>query len=311
MNRPKDTVLYMLLPLTLTAATALTIFAVIAFRMEANTEGFVFSFFSLSAWIALVSEFFLLYDSIIDKWLSKDRSVMAATWFLLSLLLSFILTPDKHLDWSTAIVMLSLFAVIFLLPYMVCMVYGRQISSFLLRLWNERVMKRKKGMEETVSKTEEAQTITPSSTPKSMSQEEEAAYYEKMVAGIPSDIKAQFPQPLQSEDALFLMLLLREGGFLDNELRPAIMKEDGEINQTLYAYIADAVCTALNIRQGKWKIFEKLWPINNGTQTVSRYKQETRDSSTQHQKKIARLLRKATRLRPALDTYDLHYFKGH
>ena len=311
MNRPKDTVLYMLLPLTLTAATALTIFAVIAFRMEANTEGFVFSFFSLSAWIALVSEFFLLYDSIIDKWLSKDRSVMAATWFLLSLLLSFILTPDKHLDWSTAIVMLSLFAVIFLLPYMVCMVYGRQISSFLLRLWNERVMKRKKGMEETVSKTEEAQTITPSSTPKSMSQEEEAAYYEKMVAGIPSDIKAQFPQPLQSEDALFLMLLLREGGFLDNELRPAIMKEDGEINQTLYAYIADAVCTALNIRQGKWKIFEKLWPINNGTQTVSRYKQETRDSSTQHQKKIARLLRKATRLRPALDTYGLQYFKGH
>ena len=280
MNRPKDTVLYMLLPLTLTAATALTIFAVIAFRMEANTEGFVFSFFSLSAWIALVSEFFLLYDSIIDKWLSKDRSVMAATWFLLSLLLSFILTPDKHLDWSTAIVMLSLFAVIFLLPYMVCMVYGRQISSFLLRLWNERVMKRKKGMEETVSKTEEAQTITPSSTPKSMSQEEEAAYYEKMVAGIPSDIKAQFPQPLQSEDALFLMLLLREGGFLDNELRPAIMKEDGEINQTLYAYIADAVCTALNIRQGKWKIFEKLWPINNGTQTVSRYKQETKDAST-------------------------------
>ena len=311
MNRPKDTVLYMLLPLTLTAATALTIFAVIAFRMEANTEGFVFSFFSLSAWIALVSEFFLLYDSIIDKWLSKDRSVMAATWFLLSLLLSFILTTDKHLDWSTAIVMLSLFAVIFLLPYMVCMVYGRQISSFLLRLWNERVMKRKKGMEETVSKTEEAQTITPSSTPKSMSQEEEAAYYEKMVAGIPSDIKAQFPQPLQSEDALFLMLLLREGGFLDNELRPAIMKEDGEINQTLYAYIADAVCTALNIRQGKWKIFEKLWPINNGTQTVSRYKQETRDSSTQHQKKIARLLRKATRLRPALDTYYLQYFKGH
>ena len=97
----------MLLPQTLTAAIALTMFAVIAFRMEANTEGFVFSFFSLFAWIALVSEFFLLYDSIIDKRLSKDRSVIAATWFLLSLLLSFMLTPDKHLDWSTAIVMLS------------------------------------------------------------------------------------------------------------------------------------------------------------------------------------------------------------
>ena len=130
MNRPKDTFLIMLLPLTLTAAIALTMFAVIAFRMEANTEGFVFSFFSLFTWIALVSEFFLLYDSIIDRWISKDRSVIAATWFLLSLLFSFTLTPDKHLDWSTAIVMLSLFAIIFLLPYMVCMVYGRHISSF-------------------------------------------------------------------------------------------------------------------------------------------------------------------------------------
>ena len=56
MNRPKDTFLIMLLPQTLTAAIALTMFAVIAFRMEANTEGFVFSFFSLFAWIALVSE---------------------------------------------------------------------------------------------------------------------------------------------------------------------------------------------------------------------------------------------------------------
>ena len=309
MNRPKDTVLIMLLPLTLTAAIALTMFAVIAFRMEANTEGFVFSFFSLFAWIALVSEFFLLYDSIIDRWLSKDRSVIAATWFLLSLLLSFILTPDKHLDWSTAIVMLSLFAVIFLLPYMVCMVYGRQISSFLLKLWNDKL--KKKDRESAMSKIEVKQAVIPSPAPKSMSQEEEIAYYEKMVASIPSGVKEQLPQTLKSEDALFLLLMLQEGGFLDSELKPAIRKEDGEINQTLYAYIADAVCTALNIRQGKWKIFEKLWPIYNGTQTVSRYKQETKDASTQYQKQIARLLRKATRIRPELDTYDLQYFKGH
>lgn len=47
------------------------------------------------------------------------------------------------------------------------------------------------------------------------------------------------------------------------------------------------------------------------TQTVSRYKQETKDASTQYQKQIARMLRKATRIRPGLDTYDLQYFKGH
>ena len=162
-----------------------------------------------------------------------------------------------------------------------------------------------------MSNTEVTQAVIPPPATKSMNPEEEIAYYEKKVASIPSNIKDQLPQTLQSEDALFLLLMLQEGGFLDNELKPAIRKEDGEINQTLYAYIADAVCTALNIRQGKWKIFEKLWPINNGTQTVSRYKQETRDSSTQHQKKIARLLRKATRIRPGLDTYDLQYFKRH
>ncbi len=47
------------------------------------------------------------------------------------------------------------------------------------------------------------------------------------------------------------------------------------------------------------------------TQAVSRYKQETKDASTQYQKQIARMLRKATRIRPGLDTYDLQYFKGH
>ena len=189
------------------------------------------------------------------------------------------------------------------------MVYGRQISSFLLRLWNDKL--KKKDRESAMSKTEVTQAVIPPPASKSMSQEEEIAYYEKMVASIPSCVKEQLPQTLKSEDALFLLLMLQEGGFLDNELKPAIRKEDGEINQTLYAYIADAVCTALNIRQGKWKIFEKLWPINNGTQTVSRYKQETKDASTQYQKQIARLLRKATRIRPGLDTYDLQYFKGH
>ena len=47
------------------------------------------------------------------------------------------------------------------------------------------------------------------------------------------------------------------------------------------------------------------------TQAVIRYKQETKDASTQYQKQIARMFRKATRIRPGLDTYDLQYFKGH
>ena len=51
----------------------------------------------------------------------SDTNLIEKVIRALSLLMSFILTPDKHLDWSTAIVMLSFFAVLFLLPYMVCM----------------------------------------------------------------------------------------------------------------------------------------------------------------------------------------------
>ena len=69
----------MLLPLTVVAATAFGLVAAVAFRMEATTAAFVFTALSIVGWIGLVVEFFLLYDIIIDKWLSKDRSVLTAS----------------------------------------------------------------------------------------------------------------------------------------------------------------------------------------------------------------------------------------
>ena len=129
MKRISDNYLTMLLPLTVVAATAFGLVAAVAFRMGAPTAGFVFSTLSIVGWIGLVAEFFLLYDIIIDKWLSKDRSVLTASWFLFSLLLAFVFTPDKRMDWSTCIVMVSLFAVVFLLPCTIGMAYGRQIKS--------------------------------------------------------------------------------------------------------------------------------------------------------------------------------------
>ena len=137
MKRLSDNFLTMLLPLTVIAATAFGLVAAVAFRMEATTAAFVFTALSIVGWIGLVIEFFLLYNIIIDKWLSKDRSVLTASWFVVSLLLAFILTPDKHLDWSTVIVMVSLFAVLFLLPYIIGMAYGKQIKSWLFQRWNK------------------------------------------------------------------------------------------------------------------------------------------------------------------------------
>ena len=95
MKRISDNILTMLLPLTVVAATAFSLVAAVAFRMGATTAGFVFATLSIVGWIGLVAEFFLLYDIIIDKWLSKDRSVLTASWFVISLLLAFILTPRQ------------------------------------------------------------------------------------------------------------------------------------------------------------------------------------------------------------------------
>mgnify|MGYP004670187989 CR=1 FL=1 len=293
MKRISDNYLTMLLPLTVVAATAFGLVAAIAFRMGATTAGFVFATLSIAGWIGLVAEFFLLYDIIIDKWLSKDRSVLTASWFVLSLLLAFIFTPDKRMDWGTCIVMVSLFAVVFLLPCTIGMAYGKQIKSWLLQRWNRLVPKKRQYTDEAGEKQIEA-LLSASTPPSIMKQEDEIRHYDSLVSKVQPEQIRRLPESLQTNDALFL---------------PLMKKEDDEINQTLYAYIASALCAALKIRKGKWVIFEKFWPLNNGAQLASNFKTAYRDNPSEHQRHIAKLLRKATRLRPKLDTYDLEEFK--
>lgn len=308
MKRISDNFLTMLLPLTVVAATAFSLVAAIAFRMGATTAGFVFATLSIIGWIGLVAEFFLLYDIIIDKWLSKDRSVLTASWFFISLLLAFILTPDKHTDWSTCIIMVSLFAVVFLLPCIIGMAYGKQIKSWMLQRWNSLVPKKQQHTDEPIEKQIEA-VLSASTPPVTMKQEDEIRHYDSLVSKVQPEQIRRLPESLQTNDALFLLVLFREDGYLDTDFRPLMKKEDDEINQTLYSYIASALCAALKIRKGKWVIFEKFWPLNNGAQLASNFKTAYRDNPSKHQRHIAKLLRKATRLRPRLDTYDLEEFK--
>ena len=303
-----DNFLTMLLPLTVVAATAFGLVAAVAFRMEATTAAFVFTALSIVGWIGLVVEFFLLYDIIIDKWLSKDRSVLTASWFVVSLLIAFILTPDKHMDWSTFIVMASLFAVLFLLPCIIGMAYGERIKSWLRQRWNRFVPGKRQAVDKQVEKQIGAVISTPT-PPVSMKQVDEIRHYDHLISQVQPEKIKKLPEALQTNDALFLLVLFREDGYLGADFQPLMKKEDDEINQTLYAYIANALCAALKIRKGKWVIFEKFWPLNNGAQLASNLKAATKDNPSEHQRHIAKLLRKATRLRPRLDTYDLEEFK--
>lgn len=308
MKRLSDNFLTMLLPLTVVAATAFGLVAAVAFRMEATTAAFVFTALSIVGWIGLVVEFFLLYDIIIDKWLSKDRSVLTASWFVVSLLIAFILTPDKHMDWSTFIVMASLFAVLFLLPCIIGMAYGERIKSWLRQRWNRFVPGKRQAVDKQVEKLIGAVISTPT-PPVSMKQVDEIRHYDHLISQVQPEKIKKLPEALQTNDALFLLVLFREDGYLGADFQPLMKKEDDEINQTLYAYIANALCAALKIRKGKWVIFEKFWPLNNGAQLASNLKAATKDNPSEHQRHIAKLLRKATRLRPRLDTYDLEEFK--
>lgn len=308
MKRLSDNSLTMLLPLTVVAATAFGLIAAVAFRMEATTAAFVFTALSITAWIGLVAEFFLLYDIIIDKWLSRDRSVLTASWFVLSLLFAFIFTPDKHVDWSTCIVMASLFAVLFLLPCIIGMAYGKRIKSWLRECWDRLSPKQSRTTEEQSDRHIEA-VLSTFASPAPMKQEDEIRYYDRLVSQVRPELIRRLPEALQTNDALFLLVLFREDGYLDADFQPVMKKEDDEINRTLYAYIANSLCAALKIRKGKWVIFGKFWPLNNGAQLASNLKAASKDNPTGHQRHIAKLLRKATRLRPRLDTYDLEEFK--
>ena len=308
MKRLSDNFLTMLLPLTVVAATAFGLVAAAAFRMGATTAAFVFTALSVVGWIGLVVEFFLLYDIIIDKWLSKDRSVLTASWFVVSLLLAFILTPDKHMDWSTFIVMASLFAVLFLLPCIIGMAYGERLKSWFRQRWNRLVPGKRQAVDKQVEKQIEAVLSTPT-PPVAMKQEDEIRHYDNLISQVQPEQIKKLPEALQTNDALFLLVLFREDGYLGADFQPLMKKEDDEINQTLYAYIANALCAALKIRKGKWVIFEKFWPLNNGAQLASNLKAASKDNPSEHQRHIAKLLRKATRLRPRLDTYDLEEFK--
>lgn len=308
MKRISDNFLTMLLPLTVVAATAFSLVAAVAFRMGATTAGFVFATLSITGWIGLVAEFFLLYDIIIDKWFSRDRSVLTASWFVISLLFAFILTPDKQVDWSTCIVMASLFAVFFLLPFIIGMAYGGRIKSWLLLRWHRLVPRKPQQADGRTDRQIEAVLSAPAPSA-SMRQEDETAHYDRLVSQVPPELVRLLPESLQTNDALFLLVLFREDGYLGTDFQPVMKKEDDEINQTLYAYIASALCAALKIRKGKWVIFEKFWPLNNGAQLASNLKAASKDNPSEHQRHIAKLLRKATRLRPRLDTYDLEDFK--
>lgn len=289
----------MLLPLTVVTAIVLTLAACLLFRLATVAMGITFSVCAFASWLAVAVEFFLFYEVLVERWFSRERSVIAGVWFVVSAFLAIMLTPDKHLDWITAVVSLSLFAVLFLVPYMVCMVYGKRMEEPVINWWNTNIRRKSNVCDKQI------EAVLSPATSTAISQKDELAHYEQMIARLSPALVKSLPEKLQTGDALFLLVLLREDGYLNVDFLPILTKADGEISQRLYAYIADAMSAALKIKLGKWPTFEPFWHLNNGAQLTSNYKADYKDEPSEHQRRIAKLLRKAVRLRPRLDTYAL------
>jgi len=272
--------------------------AMAAFANSATTAGFVFATMAGLAAVAVLLEFLLVYETLVDRWFSRDRSIVAAVWFVVSLCLAVWLTPDKTVDWQTVVKVAIVFAVLFFVPYLLAMKFGRRIMQYISARLG---LSHKPDVEDTNIKT----VLAQSSDPKHIDTDEEIRKYDTLIAALSPDLVKSLPQPLQSRDALFLLVLLSEEGFLDNKFRPLIMDgRTGKPNQSLYAYIAHAMSLSLVIAD-KWHVFEPFWSLRNGAQLLNNHLSKTRDEPTEYQRRIARLFRKATRIRPSLETRDL------
>ena len=65
-----------------------------------------------------------------------------------------------------------------------------------------------------------------------MKQEDEIKHYDTLVSRVQPELVKKLPEALQTNDALFLLVLFREDGYLDADFQPLMKKEDDEINQT-------------------------------------------------------------------------------
>lgn len=296
---PVEKILGIWLPVTAAAIILFALLALFAFNKDVTAAGFIFATLSGCAIIAMIVEFLLVYETLVEMWFKRDRSIVAAVWFVVSLCLAIQFTPDKSADWQTVVRIAAIFAVLFSVPYLLAKKFGGRITESLSARLS---LQHKPCDEHEQIKAVLAQT----SNPKHMGTDEEIKKYDDLIAGLSPELVKSLPQLLQRHDALLLLVLLQEEGFLNNDFLPTIIDgRTGKPNQSLYAYIANAVSLSLVINE-KWQVFEPFWSLKNGAQLLSAYKTKAGNTPSEHQVHIGKIFRKATRICPRLETRDLN-----
>ncbi len=277
----EERILGIWLPVTAVAAMALTLVALATKEVVSAGTTLALGGCSGAVWLAVVVELMLVYEALVERWFSKDRSVWATAWFVISLALTVWLTPDKDLKIATFAIAAGIFAVLFFLPYFV-------VRKF---------YKDRKPMLKPVVTPMAAEATKPLSK-----QEEEKRHYREAIDAIPAKTLNSIPELLRTDNGKFLFVLFRESDYLDEKFMPTKVGQSGGINQSLYSFVAHTITSALRIKMHKWPDFESWWRLNEPSKKLHDYKQATKDKPNEDQKHIAIIMRKATRLRPELET---------
>lgn len=285
----------MLVPFTLIIALAFSGATLMAYRLDYESMTLVFSLIALVAWLGLLAEFMFMYQTIIDNWSRKDRSIFVALWFVISIFLAILIAPNNGWSWSTFVIPFIIFIPLFFIPYYIGIRYGKRLKKLLPHADQTKLAEQERQIEASISKT----TLDPN-----ISADDERQHYDNLINQLSPEFVKSLPEKLQSNDALFLLILFRENGFLNQDFKPVITNEDKEIHQSLYAFVADCLSAALVINNRKWAVFGEFWGINNGAQALQSYKTTNRKTPSTHVKRIGTLFRKATRLRPEFSEID-------
>lgn len=78
-------------------------------------------------------------------------------------------------------------------------------------------------MNELVEKQIEA-VISASTPPAMMKQDDEIKHYDALVSQVNPELIMKLPETLQTNDALFLLVLFREDGYLNTDFQPLMKK---------------------------------------------------------------------------------------
>lgn len=95
-------------------------------------------------------------------------------------------------------------------------------KSWMLQRWNSLVPK-KQHTDEPIEKQIEA-VLSASTPPATMKQEDEIKHYDSLVSKVQPEQIRILPESLQTNDALFLLVLFREDGYLDTDFLPLMKR---------------------------------------------------------------------------------------